>query len=108
MKIKIKKKPESELKAEHIALSWWLIERKIMYYYPNRVNPRYHDKLSAPDSEYDKNERRYLKLCRELGLENTICHTGHQGYDDVPGEGMFEVDFNRPSVQLIMQKYGVK
>lgn len=94
-------------------LSWWLIERKIMYYYEHLIKASSKKKLEVHDAEYDKNETRYLELCKKLGIPNTVAHKSHDFDDmfsedpDAGGPGMFEVDFNRPCVWLIMRKHGI-
>lgn len=83
-------------------LSWRLIEYKIYYYYPHYVLEKYHDFLEVPDWHYDSLEREYLHLCKKLHRDNTVAHWN----EDVPGEGMFEVDFSRPGCRLILSKFG--
>lgn len=69
---------------EFIELSWKLLKAKVIYYlYPCRDN--------ISDFEYDHLERQYLKGCKELHKENTI-------------QNMVEVDQNRPSVKLVINK----
>lgn len=95
-------------KRRYIELSYRLIEYKIMYYYPDLISEGYHDGLTISDNEYDKLEMEYLRICKTLGYKNTIVHKGYPGLEDVPGEGMFEVDFTRPAVHLVMRKWGIK
>jgi hypothetical protein len=91
---------------EHIALSWRLIECKVAYYMPEAVHSSWGNKFVMDDGLYDQSEERYLELCRKLGLRNTIVHKGYPGFEDVPGDGMMEVDVTRPSVQLVLKKLG--
>jgi hypothetical protein len=91
---------------EHTALCWWLIERKVAYYMPEAVHTSWGAHFVVADDLYDQAEKRYLTLCRELGHRNTIVHKGHPGFEDVPGDGMMEVDDTRPSVQLVLRKLG--
>lgn len=91
---------------EHNALSWWLIERKVAYYMPEAVHTSWGDTFVVADDLYDQQEQRYLELCRKLGRNNTIVHKKYPGFEDVPGDGMMEVDVTRPSVQLVLKKLG--
>jgi len=71
------------------------MEHKIRYYV-----------FSAPiisDLEYDELEKLYLKGCIKYKKENTIVHKKYPGLD-VKGEGMMEVDMERPSCQLVYSK----
>jgi hypothetical protein len=106
--MKKEKKDIKQKRLEHIRLSWWLIERKIMYYYPEMIKEEFHDKLVTDDDLYDQRERRYLNLCLELGIENTVAHHGFDDIGEVAGKGMFEVDFSRHCVALILKKYGIE
>ncbi len=91
----------------HAALCWSLIRHKIVYYYPELVAEKYQQKYSITDDEYDKLEKEYLTLCLRLGLENTVAHKTYPDIGEVPGKGMMEVDFSRPSVTLVMSHIGV-
>lgn len=92
----------------HVELSWRLIEYKAMYYAPELVHASWHDHLTVSDELYDGLEVRYLGLCRETGRPNTIVHKAYPGYDDVPGDGMMEIDRDRPSVRLVLRKLAEK
>jgi hypothetical protein len=97
-------------KVRWIRLAYMLIEYKIMYYYPEVIKEGYHPGLTISDDEYDKLEIEYLTLCKKLNVANTVVHKGYPGLmlgEDVKGDGMFEVDFTRPVVHLIMRKYGI-
>jgi hypothetical protein len=90
---------------EHIKLCWELIEYKITYYYPNLVDDSRILDYTIEDDLYDQKELRYLELCRLLKYTNTIVHKSYPGYEDLNTErAMFEVDFSRPSVQLVLSK----
>lgn len=96
----------------HVFLSWKIIEHKLMYYYPDKVAPEHHETLVISDESYDLLEKEYLSLCCALDLPNTVVHKGNSNTpvngEMVPkGDGMMEVDFSRPSVQLVLKKYGV-
>jgi hypothetical protein len=71
---------------------------------PEAVHTSWGSHFVVADALYDQAEQRYLTLCRELGHRNTIVHKGHPGFEDVPGDGMMEVDVRRPSVQLVLKK----
>lgn len=81
------------------ALSWQLLEAKVIYYYIE-----YHSKAIS-DAQYDLLEQQYLRACVELGLPNMISHHKLHNSDIQPtGEGMMEIDLTRPSVQLVINK----
>lgn len=96
------------MRQQLINLSWRLIEYKLMYYRPELVAMEHWDKLVIPDDIYDMLEKMYLRLCLELDLPNSLVHKDYPEFSNVKGEGMMEVDLNRPSVQLVLKKYGVK
>jgi len=93
-----------ELLREHRQLSWKIIEAKIMYYWPRGLSEEFIDVHMPTDKEYDALEVRYLKLCVELELENTVVRKGLYPTLDPPGPGMFEVDYSRPSVLNAWEK----
>lgn len=47
-------------------LTWWILEQKLMYYYPEYGN-------CVEDHVYDENEDLYKKLCSELKVSPTAC-----------------------------------
>lgn len=100
------KKPSKDMR-RYIELSYRLIECKICYYYPELIKEGYRAQLEVHDDIYDQMEREYIDLCIKLGKENTVSHSGYRS-EEVKGEGMFEVDFKRPAVHLVMRKWGVK
>jgi hypothetical protein len=79
------------LKKAHTNLSWFLIECRLLYYYPDKFSAKLLKKLEVEDLIYDLAERKYIRLCKLLNLPNTV-------------QSMVEVDFNRPSVNLAMQR----
>lgn len=88
----------------HAKLSWLIIEHKILYYAPRGLSEDFIAGYAISDAEYDDMEKEYLGLCRDLGFSNSVVHKKHPGYEDVLGDGMNEVDFSRPSVQLAYEK----
>jgi len=90
----------------HAWLSWEIIKHKLLYYKPSK---RYKAKFKPiTDEEYDRLEREYLDLCIKLDLPNTVVHKEYVGVS-VKGDGMMEVDMERPSVRLVSMKLrGVK
>jgi len=82
-------------------LSWDILKHKVIYYVPSN---KYKAKLSKPitDDEYDELEKEYLKLCKELGKKNTLVHKEYAGLDPC-GDGMMEVDTDRPCVRWMMR-----
>lgn len=99
------KRTREELEREYIRLSWKLIEWKIAYYMPEKVHRSRIKELTIEDDYYDHKERRYLTLCRRLGVVNSIVHKRYPGYRDVGTKhAMIEVDENRASVQLVLKK----
>lgn len=69
---------------KYVALSWWLLEAKILYYI-------YPELSTTSDAEYDNNEKEYLILCKENKFKNTV-------------QNMVGVDKTRPSVKLAIDK----
>lgn len=90
---------------EHAALSWRLIEYKVAYYAGQHVHKSRKADCDVSDDTFDAYEKRYLTLCRELGEPNTLVHKRYPGFEDLDGLGaMMEVDYSRPSVQLVISK----
>lgn len=81
---------------EHVELSWRIIEAKIMYYQPGELGEAFVQKYMPTDADFDAMEQRYLELCDKLNLPNTVSHKD--------GNGMMEVDWDRPSVKLAHSK----
>lgn len=109
--------PKKEAKTpehEFARASWSLIEHKILYYYPERVHPDWLDHHAITDTEFDKLEQKYIRLCRELGYKNTLSHKHPHDvtitdefdprYDEGSENIMMEVDFSRPSVMAALYK----
>lgn len=96
-----------EAQREHTELGWRLIEWKVAYYKPEKVHRTRKADYEIDDHTYDAHEQRYLTLCRELGVPNTVVHKAYPGFEDVSLEhAMMEVDVKRPSVQLVLRKLG--
>lgn len=96
----------SEKESRHVYLSWKIIKHKLLYYQPSSKYKKKFKPIS--DDEYDALEKEYLLLCKELGKPNTVVHKDYAGLE-VEGDGMMEVDLNRPSVKLVLDKlYGRK
>jgi len=93
------------LRKRLLDVCWSIIEYKIYYYYPELVHPSWHKKLTIHDDLYDELERQYLRLCFALKCFNTNVHKVHFEWQDNT-HAMFEVDFDRPSVQLVLSKIG--
>lgn len=91
---------------EHALLSWKIIEWKVAYYRPHLVHETRLQSLVITDDEFEKHERRYLDLCRQLNKYNTVVHDGIAGhYPDVNSEhAMMEIEEDRPSVKLVLAK----
>ena len=96
-------KPDKPPKERHAELSWRILELKILYYQCPVALEDYAENNLPSDDEYDRLEQEYLKLCLELGVENTLVHKGYAGLD-VPGEGMMEIDWSRPSVDNALER----
>ena len=90
---------------KHIQLSWDLIGYKMMYYYPEEVDTSWHKKLTVTDEAYDTLEKEYLRLCLELGIPNTVAGQSSVDGKEVRGEGMTQIDLERPSVRLAKFKF---
>lgn len=86
---------QTKSEMECITLSWKLLEYRLMYYKPDMILNKHHKELEIPDSEYDKLERKYAKLCKKLKMKNSF-------------EDMVGIDLTKPSVQLVLSKYGKK
>ena len=85
-------------------LIWKIIEAKILYYQPDADwTEGFADGKMPTDAQYDELEKQYLTLCRELGEENSLVHKGYPGFEDIPGDGMMEIDWEDPDVQEIYQ-----
>lgn len=105
---------------EHCQLGWRIIELKLAYYAPEHVHPSRRADHTVEDDLYDQMEKRYLELTRKLQKAhakkypdegpyplNSVVHKGWPGYEDMllpPHTPMMEVDFDRPSVELVMKK----
>jgi hypothetical protein len=89
-----------------VELSWALIEFKFCYYKPEGVHVTRKARYEIPDDVYDQLEQEYLRLCLKLDRPNTVAHKSYADIGEVPGEGMFEIDMNRPSVQRVARKLG--
>jgi hypothetical protein len=97
--------PADEIR--HARLTWMLAAWKLAYYYPEMIKPELLEKYQVEDWVYDQHEVEYLTLCRKLGEVNTSVHKTYPGFEDVENRAALEIDFNRPSVQLILSKIGV-
>jgi hypothetical protein len=92
-------------KKRHIKLSWDLIGYKLYYYHPEKVHKSWHKYLDISDGDYDELEREYLRLCLKLGVDNTVAGQTEVDGKRVSGEGMQEIDFDRPSCQSALKKH---
>lgn len=72
-------------------LSWFLIECKIIYYRPELFSGKFLAKMEISDHDYDRLERKYMRMCKLLKQPNTV-------------QNMVEIDLNRPSVQLAIKR----
>jgi hypothetical protein len=82
-----------------------MIEWKIAYYAGQHVHKTRKAELQIADDTYDAYEQRYLTLCRELNVPNTLVHKSYPGFDDIDmSQAMMELDYERPSVQLAIWK----
>lgn len=93
----------SENRKRFIKLGWKIIEAKILYYDPPAELEQYANDNMLTDYEYDQMEVEYLRLCKELGEQNTVVHKEYSGLE-VDGDGMMEVDWTRPSVNCALNK----
>lgn len=78
-----------------LEFSWKIIEYKLMYYRPDLVHDSWHKDLTISDSDYDKIEEEYIKMCRELKLTPTVTE-------------MVGIDLTRPSCKLVLSKLSKK
>lgn len=101
-----------EVAKKHARLGWRILECKLMYYHSVFVDKKYHKKLEISDAEFDALSREYLTLCLDNGFENSVCHENaglrisEDKWNEITKINTMEVDFNRPSVKLIILKYG--
>ncbi|NRA76898.1 MAG: hypothetical protein HRU18_01710 [Pseudoalteromonas sp.] len=51
-----------------VRLGWWILEQKLLYYYPNQYG------ACVDDTIYDHNEDAYKELAEELNLNATACN----------------------------------
>jgi hypothetical protein len=99
--------PQDWMESEFVWLSERIILAKLLYYTPEKMTEKAH-RMEVPDEAYDDFELAYLRLCRELQAPNTLVHKEYLAYENIPGTPMFEVDFNREDVKLILEKWGKK
>ena len=95
-------------KRRFIELSYRIIECKILYYNEELIAPGYRERLGVTDEEYDKMEMEYLRLCKLLGYPNTVVHKSYGALGGGEDTAMMEVDYTRPSVHLVLRKWGIK
>ena len=86
-----------------VDLSWAIIEAKILYYDPKELPESFVERKLPSDARYDAMEREYLDLCVALNQPNTVVHKEYAGLRP-RGAGMFELDWERPSVKLAHEK----
>lgn len=85
-------------------LSWKIIEAKILYYQPDTSwDKSFIEQKMLTDAQYDEIEKQYLTTCRELGEENDLVHKSYPGFEDVPGDGMMEVDWDDLDVKEVYE-----
>lgn len=88
----------------YIDLSWKIIEAKVLYYQPStNWEQAFIDERMPTDAQYDLMEQEYLKACREIGENNDLVHKAYPGFEDVPGDGMMEVDWEDPDVKEVYE-----
>lgn len=96
----------------HIDLGWKIIAYKLMYYNPELIGEGSRKELEIDDHSYDALEMEYLALCERLSTKNTVVHKLPEGASEtlkaLSTDAMMEPDLTRPSVQLVLSKYGVK
>lgn len=91
----------------YVQIGWQIIEYKVAYYMPERVAETKRERYTISDALYDELEIEYLTLCKKLGKPNTLVHKTYPGFEDVDhSKAMMEIDIERPSVQLVLEKLG--
>lgn len=87
--------PKNEkLLREFIALSWWILEQKALYYRGHGdcgIHPSWMEHHAVPDHIYDRKEKRYESLALILECEPTASE-------------MVGFNENRPCCQLVLAK----
>ena len=79
---------------EFIALGWWILEQKALYYLGhgnNDIHPSWMEHYAVPDHVYDRKEKRYEALAFRLERDPTASNM--VGFND-----------SRPSCQLVLSK----
>lgn len=76
---------EAEKRKEAITLGWRILESKYIYYCLGGEHP-----LAINDAEYDRMERKYQALCKELNMEPSASN-------------MVGFSKSKPSCQLVME-----
>lgn len=97
---------KNKLHRELLPLGWKIIEYKLFYYYLEMIHEDWHLELTINDDLYDDLERKYLRLTYALKLVNYDVHKIHFNWqtEEFQEYAMFEVDFTRPSVNLVLSK----
>lgn len=78
-----------------VSLSWRILEHKLMYYHPNLIALEHWGKLVIPDDIYDVLKNTFLKMSIELNGIESVLAVGTSG-----------IDLEKPSVKLVLRKYG--
>ncbi len=71
------------IKKNQVKLSWWLLEQKLFYYYPEYGK-------CVSDDKYDAMEEKYKKYCKILNIPTTV--TDYVGFPIDKGSGKIVMD----------------
>lgn len=100
-----RRKRKAAWRKEFIPMGWRLIEWRLAYYYPELVHEKLRPMYVVPDWMFDQYEQRYLTLCYLLGEINYNAHKIPERFrTTVHHAESIELDFERPSVQLVCNK----
>jgi hypothetical protein len=90
-----------------IQLEGVISSARLMYYYPERVNKDWHEEITISDEQYEEYEKEYLDLCFKLNKPNYYVpkNTGYKNWNTIDHKAVIGVDFNRPSIMKLLNKY---
>ena len=104
----MKQSRKNSLRERLIPLGWKILEYKLFYYYPDLVHNSWWNKLTVDDLVYDELEKEYLRLSFALKYPNYNVHKIYFKWqnEEFQKYSKIELDFVRPSVQLVAAKLG--
>ena len=90
-----------------IQLEGIISSARLMYYYPERVHKDWYEEITISDEQYEEYERGYLELCFKLNQPNYYVpkNTGYENWDKIEHKAVIGLDFNRPCIYRMLNKY---